>query len=282
MSSGPISSVPGFVRKEQPETDPVPSTTAVPLISAVPPGIKAPSASPTEPTTQAASPPVAPPRAAPAAPPAEPPAAPPAAPAAPPVAPPVATPAPPPAAPPVAPPVATAAAPPAQVLDDADFFVDLDAELDSAAAAPAPASGPAPASAADAAVGTVDHDHAMDDDDDVEATRLAAPRAASLVLRWDDGSVTVVTRPTVIGRGPVGGEGDEVEAIADPTLSLSKSHARFVAAPEASVTDLHSTNGLRVERAGARIEVPPGVPLPLSHGDVVVFGKRRLAVEVSR
>ena len=259
MSSGPISSVPGFVRKEQPETDPVPSTTAVPLISAVPPGIKAPSASPTEPTTQAASPPVAPPRAAPAAPPAEPPAAPPAAPA----------------APPVAPPVATPAAPPAQVLDDADFFVDLDAELDSAA------SGPAPASAADAAVGTVGHDHAMDDDD-VEATRIAAPRAASLVLRWDDGSVTVVTRPTVIGRGPVGGEGDEVEAIADPTLSLSKSHARFVAAPEASVTDLHSTNGLRVERAGARIEVPPGVPLPLSHGDVVVFGKRRLAVEVSR
>lgn len=212
----------------------MPTAPSAPLISAVPAGIKVVLPEPDP------APSVAPP-----APPVEPVA---------PVAPP---------APPVAP-VAPSHA------DDADFFVDFDAEE-------GPAVEQAPSVVPDA-----DADDDADDDDDVEATRLAAPRVASLVLRWDDGTVTVVTRPTVIGRGPVGGEGDEVEAIADPTLSLSKSHARFVAAPEASVTDLHSTNGMLVERAGAPLAAPPGVPIPLSHGDAVVFGKRRLIVEVTR
>lgn len=115
--------------------------------------------------------------------------------------------------------------------------------------------------------------------EDLDATRLVA-RPPRLVLRWDDGTVTTVEASAVIGRDPVGQHGETPAAIVDSSRSLSKTHARFIAGYTPSVEDLHSTNGVLIERAGVPVAVPPGQPVTLRPGDEVVCGTRRLTVEV--
>jgi hypothetical protein len=47
-----------------------------------------------------------------------------------------------------------------------------------------------------------------------------------------------------------------------------------------TVEDLHSTNGVRIDRDGAAIAVVPGQPASLRHGDDVFCGTRRASVAV--
>jgi len=117
------------------------------------------------------------------------------------------------------------------------------------------------------------------DIEDVEATRVA-PRKAILVLTWDDGTVLEAASPTVIGRDPLSTGADAAAALDDPTRSLSKTHARFSPGLSPTVEDLHSTNGVRIERSGETIPVAPGQPVALRHGDDVFCGTRRARVEV--
>jgi len=117
------------------------------------------------------------------------------------------------------------------------------------------------------------------DDEDLDATR-AVQRSAILVLRWDDGTVLRATTATVVGRDPVATGADQAVALDDPSRSLSKTHARFTPGLAPTVEDLHSTNGVRIDRDGGAITVVPGEPVPLRHGDDVVCGTRRATVEV--
>ncbi|BDZ62306.1 hypothetical protein GCM10025873_20970 [Demequina sediminis] len=69
--------------------------------------------------------------------------------------------------------------------------------------------------------------------------------------------------------------------IADPTRTVSKSHARLtLARGEWTVEDLGSTNGtFLVDRDGCEVQVPEGVPTPvlgrLLLGDVEIDIRRR-------
>jgi predicted component of type VI protein secretion system len=69
----------------------------------------------------------------------------------------------------------------------------------------------------------------------------------------------------------------------DPARSVSKTHAVLEVGGEGiSVTDLHSTNGVRVmSPAGASPEVAPGVAIPLESGSTVLLGSFRLRVEAT-
>jgi hypothetical protein len=115
--------------------------------------------------------------------------------------------------------------------------------------------------------------------EDIFATRVARG-PAHLVLRWDDGTVLEATSPTVVGRDPVATGSEVAVALDDPSRSLSKTHARFTPGLMPTVEDLHSTNGVRIDRDGAAIAVVPGQPASLRHGDDVFCGTRRASVAV--
>ncbi len=120
---------------------------------------------------------------------------------------------------------------------------------------------------------------ALGDIDDVDVTRRVEQRLPTVTLTWDDGTATYVTAPTLVGRNPTPTGSDVVVAIADATLSLSKTHARLTASPP-SIEDLDSTNGVGIERAGNRVDLPPRQATSLAAGDVLYFGNRRAVVEV--
>lgn len=115
--------------------------------------------------------------------------------------------------------------------------------------------------------------------DDVDVTRRVQLRVPTVTLTWDDGTATYVTTPTLVGRNPTSAGSDLAVAIADTTLSLSKTHARLMASPP-SIEDLDSTNGVAIERAGQRVDLPPRQATSLAPGDVLYFGNRRAVVEV--
>lgn len=119
----------------------------------------------------------------------------------------------------------------------------------------------------------------LEDHDEVDVTRRVELRVATVTLTWDDGTMTYVTKPTLVGRNPAQAGADVAVAIADATLSLSKTHARVTSSPP-SIEDLDSTNGIGLERAGHRVDVPPRQVTSLAAGDVLYFGNRRVVVEV--
>src|SRR4051812_21792708 len=66
--------------------------------------------------------------------------------------------------------------------------------------------------------------------------------------------------------------------LGDTSCEISRRHCRFVMATEgASVTDLRSTNGTRVDGVPAS----PDLPVSLHGGEVVELGDRRLRVEIT-
>ncbi|MCB2413187.1 RDD family protein [Demequina sp. TTPB684] len=120
-------------------------------------------------------------------------------------------------------------------------------------------------------------------EEDLDATRVAAPRARVAVLTWDDGNVVTVTGTAVMGRNPAAGTHADalLVPITDNTRSLSKTHFAIAASPEGfTITDLHSTNGVVVHRDGTEVAVEPGTPLPLISGDRLVVGDRSASFEV--
>ncbi|WP_052460920.1 RDD family protein [Microbacterium gorillae] len=108
------------------------------------------------------------------------------------------------------------------------------------------------------------------------------PATLALELVWDDGTSTVVSERSVIGRSPRPIPGVRTVVVVDDSLSLSKSH--FELTPEAggdvTITDLASTNGVVLSRDGRSRRLPPGVAVALASGDVLEFGSRQARVEV--
>ncbi|MTE24933.1 FHA domain-containing protein [Microbacterium sp. ZXX196] len=148
---------------------------------------------------------------------------------------------------------------------------------------PAPAAPPAIEDPAQPAAPAFEQSAAPSADDDfvddtIVVNRGAAATPPTVTLAWDDGTRSVVAERTVFGRNPSGP--GEVVAIADDTMSLSKTHFEIgLDGDSATVTDLHSTNGVVIERAGTEFTAAPGTPTPLAAGDALTIGERRATVE---
>jgi hypothetical protein len=87
---------------------------------------------------------------------------------------------------------------------------------------------------------------------------------------------------TVLGRAPDASAftGADAVVVTDPQRTVSKTHAILEPADNALVvTDLRSTNGVRVERDGAEtLELEAGASARLVAGDLLVLGEFRLRV----
>lgn len=81
---------------------------------------------------------------------------------------------------------------------------------------------------------------------------------------------------TVLGRDPVidPASGHVAVALADPARSVSKTHALVqVASGRLIVTDLRSTNGVRVwPEGGEPADILPDVPTEVPHGATLLLG----------
>ncbi|QHC66058.1 FHA domain-containing protein [Rathayibacter sp. VKM Ac-2759] len=124
--------------------------------------------------------------------------------------------------------------------------------------------------------------------EDLELTRMsvgapAPQRTRAVRLRFDDGTVVVVSDTALVGRNPAPRTGEaagELVALADTTRSISKTHARLeFTGDELSVIDRHSTNGTAVVVDGTATPVPPGGRAPVPVGATLTFGDRTATVE---
>ncbi|WKK70868.1 FHA domain-containing protein [Rathayibacter oskolensis] len=111
----------------------------------------------------------------------------------------------------------------------------------------------------------------------------APQRTRAVRLRFDDGTVVVVSDTALVGRNPAPRTGEaagELVALADTTRSISKTHARLeFTGDELSVIDRHSTNGTAVVVDGTATPVPPGGRAPVPVGATLTFGDRTATVE---
>lgn len=109
------------------------------------------------------------------------------------------------------------------------------------------------------------------------------PPATLATVVWDDGAMTTVSTRTIFGRNPLPAHALAVVAVADSTMSLSKTHFEITPTDAGTVVivDLHSTNGVNLRRDGVTSVLVPGHPLVLRSGDIVEIGPRRARVEVS-
>ncbi|MFC7432246.1 MULTISPECIES: RDD family protein [unclassified Agrococcus] len=120
---------------------------------------------------------------------------------------------------------------------------------------------------------------AGDDDDDLEATRIARPRA--LVLELDDGGRIRLGGRVLIGRNPTlqPGEAGTLVPIPDDTRSVSKTHVAIdVEGGTIQVIDRHSTNGTAIVHGGKETRLVGGVPTRAEVGDTVLLGDRRAVI----
>ena len=150
----------------------------------------------------------------------------------------------------------------------------------SAASAAAPASAPAapatpvvPAASAQTATPSL------------PSASSAAPALSVRLVPLLGGSPILIHEPTVVGRDPdniSAYPGAERVALDDPTRSVSKTHAAiFPLLDGVWVTDLHSTNGTRVEyRDGRTVEAVPDKALSALEGSTIFFGRIAFKVEV--
>jgi pSer/pThr/pTyr-binding forkhead associated (FHA) protein len=121
--------------------------------------------------------------------------------------------------------------------------------------------------------------------DDFEATILA-PRRRPWTITGPDGIAHPIRVPTVIGRAPqrpLDRSDAEVLPLADPTKSLSKSHAIVeLDADGFAITDLGSTNGIVIlDAAGHEVMLPVGVRVPVDAGTRLELGDFVLVVDRS-
>ncbi|QCR20107.1 RDD family protein [Agrococcus sp. SGAir0287] len=118
-----------------------------------------------------------------------------------------------------------------------------------------------------------------DADDDLDATRIARPRA--IVLELDDGARITLGGRTLIGRNPTlqPGEAGTVVPIPDDTRSVSKTHVAIdVEGGTIQIVDRHSTNGTAIVRGGKETRLVGGVPTRAEVGDTVMLGDRRAVI----
>nr|WP_246232382.1 RDD family protein [Nakamurella aerolata] len=131
---------------------------------------------------------------------------------------------------------------------------------------------------------------APEDDDEPEEhhTVIRPERAAALIqrgvtLRWDAGSEITVEGMVLIGRDPMPADGEQVDrrlAVGNESRGVSKTHLALLVSDGAlSVIDRHSTNGVRIVRAGGEvITCVPGEPTSTEPHDRIAFGGRWLEV----
>ena len=113
----------------------------------------------------------------------------------------------------------------------------------------------------------------------------AAPALSVRLAPLLGGNPILIHEPTVVGRDPdniSAYPGAERVALDDPTRSVSKTHAAiFPLLDGVWVTDLHSTNGTRVEyRDGRTVEAVPDKALSALEGSTIFFGRIAFKVEV--
>ncbi|PID97309.1 MAG: hypothetical protein CSA84_00865 [Actinomycetales bacterium] len=114
-----------------------------------------------------------------------------------------------------------------------------------------------------------------------EHTILVEEPGASEVptIRFDDNSESTVLGALVLGRNPVppANYPSAVSlAVEDPAMKISKTHLLLaVDGSKLTVTDLQSTNGVRLAAPGAAaIRIPPGQPQQVTPGTRVHLGSR--------
>ncbi|MBE6481623.1 MAG: FHA domain-containing protein [Actinomyces ruminicola] len=99
----------------------------------------------------------------------------------------------------------------------------------------------------------------------------------------DGGSPILLTAPTVVGRDPANISeypGAKHVSLPDVSRSISKTHAALAPVPGGLwVTDLHSTNGTRIEQQGTVKQAQPEVPAPAPVGSVLILGRAEYRIE---
>ena len=112
----------------------------------------------------------------------------------------------------------------------------------------------------------------------------SSPRArlAQFRLEFDDGSSLTVRGRGLIGRDPAASAGEKVEhlvALADDTLSLSRTHLEFgIGESGLWVRDCASTNGSEVEVNERRTGIEPGLQVAAPSGCTIHMGARQVKV----
>ena len=159
-----------------------------------------------------------------------------------------------------------------------------------------PQSAPASAAAASAAPtgwsaqASADDTMVLDAPDTRTRRRTARHRRRTdeqtIVLVPDTGGEAIpLPEPTVVGRDPRNISAypqAQRASIFDPSRSVSKTHALLVPVPGGVwVTDLHSTNGTRIESNGAVTALVPEKEEAAMPGSKVVFGNAVYRVSVS-
>ena len=131
-----------------------------------------------------------------------------------------------------------------------------------------------------------------DTDPLAEETTLAAPRPVEHVssewaIRLPDGVRVPLTGPTVLGRDPASPSdrpGARLLALADSGKTVSKTHALVEPSPGGEgvlVRDLHATNGVTVDVAGARRALPEAGEAIVAAGDLIELGSFVIGVELA-
>ncbi|BDA63954.1 RDD family protein [Actinomyces capricornis] len=113
----------------------------------------------------------------------------------------------------------------------------------------------------------------------------ANPPLSVRLIPMTGGDPLIIHEPTVVGRDPDNISdypGAERISLSDPTRSVSKTHAAiFPLLDGVWVTDLHSTNGTRVEgKDGSSLPATPEEPLAAMDGSTIFFGRIGFRVEV--
>ena len=150
--------------------------------------------------------------------------------------------------------------------------------------APAPVSSPA-AGASRSPLTPVPDASAQTATPSLPSASSAAPALSVRLVPLLGGNPILIHEPTVVGRDPdniSAYPGAERVALDDPTRSVSKTHAAiFPLLDGVWVTDLHSTNGTRVEyRDGRTVEAVPDKALSALEGSTIFFGRIAFKVEV--
>ena len=148
-----------------------------------------------------------------------------------------------------------------------------------------PATAAATAAASNAPANPVPSVSAQTATPSLPSASSAAPTLSVRLLPLLGGDPILIHEPTVVGRDPdniSAYPGAERIALDDPTRSVSKTHAAiFPLLDGVWVTDLHSTNGTRVEhRDGRSIEAVPDKALSALEGSTIFFGRIAFKVEV--
>jgi uncharacterized RDD family membrane protein YckC len=146
-------------------------------------------------------------------------------------------------------------------------------------AAPVSAGGPAPGGAAPiSVVPGVERPQFAPPDAPITPATPSSAAAAGWRLRGRDGRELELTGVVVIGRDPVAGPGERVQAAwaIDGDFLVSKTHLAVGRAADGTawVEDRGSTNGTRLVRRGETIELVAGTRTPLEAGDVLRFGEQ--------